>query len=107
GRAGFHLIAKLQSRFLEGFDRLLDVSHSKNHTIPSSRFLAMPVWHWTGAGRFRTAEQNVKSSERDSRKSRQMLLFELESQVVGIERDGAAHLPPEEARARHGPRDAQ
>ena len=42
---GLHLVAKLNTGFLQALDPGGKVSHFKHHAIPSARFLSMPIRH--------------------------------------------------------------
>src|SRR5215204_2727717 len=59
-RSDFHLIAKIKSRRLQGFDRGRQVSDFKDDPIPSARLLTMSIRHWTGARCARAAEDEFE-----------------------------------------------
>ena len=52
---GLHLVAKLNTGFLQALDPGGKVSHFKHHAIPSARFLSMPIRHCARARCSRTA----------------------------------------------------
>jgi len=52
----------------------------------------LPIRQRAGAGRPGTAEQDVQRPQRERRKRRKLLVLDLESKVIGVERDGPAHI---------------
>jgi hypothetical protein len=54
--------------------------------------LAMSIGHRPGARRTGPADQKLEVSKRHVRECRKLLMLQLETQVLGIERHGATHV---------------
>ena len=72
---------------LHGGNTAGKIGDAKNHAVPSTWFLLLPIRHRPRSGCPRAAEQNLRVAERDARERRQLLMFEREAQMSRIERD--------------------
>ena len=91
-RAYFHFIPKMQACLLQFFDPGRKIGYPKNHPVPPSGFLMMTVRHHARTRRSRSAEKNLDVFDRDGRELRQLLMFQLETKLPGIELDGVTHV---------------
>src|SRR5262245_16725152 len=91
-RTGFHLIPERQPGVLQRVDECRQIGDLQDHAVPAARFLALAVRHRPRSRRARTAEQNVSVAKRDARKGGELLVFELESQMLGVKRDGPSDI---------------
>src|SRR5262245_49208640 len=82
----------MNARALQPFDARREIGDPQHHTIPSAWLLLTAVWQWTRSRRARTAQQNVQRSERNIRKRWWLLMLQCEAKVLGVERDGTAHV---------------
>src|SRR5687767_6283576 len=61
---GFHLVAKPKSCRPQFRDQPWQIGHSQDHSIPAAWLLLLSVRHRARAGRARTAEQDLRITER-------------------------------------------
>src|SRR5262249_21924650 len=85
-------IAEMDSRTAQLFNQRGKICDVQNDSVPTARLLTMAVGHRTRARRARSAEQQVKMSERDFGEGRKLLNPQFESKMPGIEGDRATHI---------------
>ena len=54
-----HVVPEMQTGFPQDINERRKILYPKNHTVPTARFLPLPVWHWPRSGGLRTAEQDL------------------------------------------------
>jgi hypothetical protein len=91
-RAGLHVVAKLESSFLQPFNARGKIRDAKNDTIPATRLLTLTVGQRTGPRRLRSAEQKPQFRERHIGKCGELLMFELESEMFSVEGNAATYV---------------
>src|SRR5262249_11318400 len=69
-----------------------EIADPKHDTIPATWLLALSARHQTRTGGARAAQKQIQRSERDAGECRRLLVFELETQVFRVERDGPKHI---------------
>src|SRR5206468_3097761 len=89
-RTGFHFIPKPQACLFQRFDASRQIGYAKDDPVPSAGFLTMTVRHQARTRRARAAEKDPEVFDRDGSELRQLLVFQLEAQVPGIELGRAA-----------------
>src|SRR5256885_9092866 len=91
-RAGFHLIAKVDSGPLQDLNAGREILYGQNDPIPSAGLLTATVRHRSRTGRARTAQQNAKRPERDTGKGWRLLMVQRKAEVAGIEGHRPQHI---------------
>src|SRR5688572_11518011 len=86
-RTDLHLIAKPHPDFLERVDPRSKIGHAQDHSIPPARLLGLTARHRTRSRCSRSTEQQYKPSERDTGECGELLMFQLEAEMVRVERD--------------------
>src|SRR5688500_11654548 len=89
-RPDLHLVAETEARFLQRPDLRREVRDLQHYPIPATGFLLPPIGQRTRSRRPRPAQQDLEIADRDARECRQLLRFQLEAELPGIEGDGAA-----------------
>src|SRR5262245_50932399 len=82
----------MESHAAQLLDQRGKIGDTQDDSIPAAWLLALAAGHPSRAGRSRTAEQEVKRSERDIGEGREFLVLERESEVLGVELGGATYI---------------
>src|SRR5262245_31598102 len=82
----------MKSRLLQVGDAGWKIHDFQDYSIPAARLLPLALRHWTRPGGGRTAAQHLRVTKRDARKRGELLVFQLEPEVLCIERDGASDI---------------
>src|SRR5687768_15193942 len=89
-RSDLHFVAEVQPRFLQRPDLRREVRDLEDYPVPTAGFLSAPIGQRTRSRCPRPAQQDLEIADRDARECRQLLRFQLEAELPGIEGDGAA-----------------
>src|SRR5439155_27390949 len=76
---GLHRIAEGETGLFELLDPGRKVLHLKNHPIPATRLLRLPVRHRAGTRRSRTAQDQLQIAARNLAKRREVLKIQMET----------------------------
>src|SRR5262245_22931367 len=91
-RTDLHLVAEVEPGVLQIFNTGREIRHAKHDAVPPTGFLVTAGRHRARTRSPRTAEQNSKRSHRDAGKGGWLLKFQLETQVVRVERNRATEV---------------
>src|SRR5438094_10319490 len=89
---GLHCIAESETGLFELLDPGGKILHLKNHPIPATGLLRLPVRHWAGTRRSRTAQDQLQIAARNLAKSGEVLNIQMETELVDIEIGGTSDI---------------
>jgi RNA polymerase sigma-70 factor (ECF subfamily) len=88
----FHLVAKPSGGLFQFRNESRQIADLQHDTIPAARFLLLAIRHGPRSGGTRTAEQNLRVTQRDACECRELLMLQLEPEVLRIERDRSSDI---------------
>ena len=91
-RPRLHLVAKSKSGLLEFGDEAWKIRDLQHDSIPAAWLLLLAIRHRPRAGRAGTTEQDLRVTEGDVRKCRQLLVLHCEPEMLRIKRDRSSHI---------------
>ena len=91
-RACLDLVAKDHLRLAQPLDGRRQILHVEHDAIPASRLLRSAIWQYARTGAARPAEQQGQRAARDGSERTARSELELESEMLGIERNGSCDI---------------
>jgi hypothetical protein len=91
-RAHDNFASKVQAEVLHGRDHGREVAHGQDEAIPSAWILLLAVWQRTSPRTAWTTKKNVNTAARHVCERRPLLVLQLETQLLRVERNRAIHV---------------